>query len=130
MITVTAAVMEQDGKVLIARRRAELAHGECWEFPGGKIQADESPRDCLQRELREELNIEVKVDEHLGTHTHDDGQQQITLMFFRATWVAGAMHLRDHTEVRWVAARRLDEYEFTPGDRWFAGRLRRSGLPL
>jgi len=128
MILVTAAILERDGRVLIARRRSGLAHGDFWEFPGGKVDAGETPRQCLRRELKEELDIEVQVGEHLATHTHDDGNRQMTLMFYRVAWIAGSLHLKDHSEARWVAPRRLEAYEFTPADRWFADRLRRHGI--
>jgi len=120
MTTVAAAVMVRDGKVLIARRKTDLSNGGRWEFPGGKLKAGETPRNCLKRELMEELGITVTVSEKMGTGAYEDGCQSIRLLFYRTEWDAGRIRLRDHSEIRWVAARQLKNFDLTPADRDFA----------
>lgn len=120
MLTVAAAILVRDGKILIARRKKELTNGGRWEFPGGKIKAGETPRNCLKRELREEMGIEVTVAEKLGSHSHDDGRHSIHLLFYQTDWIAGEMRLRDHSEIRWVSERQLFDFDLTPADRQFA----------
>ena len=120
MLVVTAAIILSDGKVLIARRNPMLTKGSRWEFPGGKIKPGEDPRRCLAREIREELGIEIEVLDKLGTITHAEDQRSLKLLFYRANWTAGSLHLRDHSEIQWVRADRLSEYDLTPPDRRFA----------
>lgn len=123
MLVVTAAIILSDGKVLIARRNPMLTNGSRWEFPGGKIKPGEDPRRCLAREIREELGIEIEVLDKLGTITHAEDQRSLKLLFYRANWTAGSLHLRDHSEIQWVRADRLSEYDLTPPDRRFAERF-------
>ncbi|MBW2433964.1 MAG: NUDIX domain-containing protein [Deltaproteobacteria bacterium] len=61
MKVVTAAILEKDGKILIARRKADDRQAGQWEFPGGTLESDETPRECLQREMREEFGIRVRM---------------------------------------------------------------------
>jgi len=72
MIDVTAAVLIENGKVLIARRRPGASQAGLWELPGGKVRAGESPAQCLKREIREELGIEIVVEEFFGESVYDD----------------------------------------------------------
>lgn len=128
MRTVTAAILVYNDKILIARRKRELRNGGCWEFPGGKIKAGETPRQCLKRELKEEMGIEVKIAEQLGSETHDDGRGTIRLLFYRTDWISGDMRLQDHSEIRWVSERQLLKYDLTPADSQFAGEFKWSEL--
>jgi 8-oxo-dGTP diphosphatase len=127
MTTVTAAIIIRDGKVLIARRNPDLTNGGRWEFPGGKLKAGESPRGCLKRELKEELGIEAEVLDRIGTRTHKGEHRFLKLIFYKTIWITGEMRLRDHTEVQWVRANQLSEYDLTPADRRFAESFEISG---
>ena len=127
-ITVVAAVLVKDGKVLIARRKAGLTNGGRWEFPGGKLRPGETPPTCLKREIKEELGIAVEVKNEIGAITHDDRQRRIHLLFYRAEWAAGDVHLRDHSAIVWVSARHLLDYDLTPADRHFVQRFSWSNL--
>jgi 8-oxo-dGTP diphosphatase len=120
MLTVAAAVIVRDGKVLIARRDPRLTNGGRWEFPGGKLRANENPRSCLKREIKEELGIDSEVLENIGTVTHAEDDSLLKLFFFRTKWLDGDMCLRDHTEIRWVEPVQLSEFDLTPADRQFA----------
>ena len=120
MLIVTAAIIQSGEKVLIARRNPMLSNGGRWEFPGGKVKPGEDPRSCLKREIREELGIEITVLDKLGTITNAEDQRTLKLLFYRSNWMAGGLHLRDHSDIQWVRADRLSEYDLTPPDRQFA----------
>ncbi len=115
-ITVTAAVLEKDGRVLIARRKKgdRLAHK--WEFPGGKIEAGETPEICLRRELKEEFGIDVAVDGFVGRSSHRYPHGEIDLLAYRVTHLSGNFQLHDHEEILWVLPADLPSYDFSAAD--------------
>ncbi|MBN1772865.1 MAG: (deoxy)nucleoside triphosphate pyrophosphohydrolase [Deltaproteobacteria bacterium] len=116
MVRVTAAVLEVDGRVLIARRPAGERRGGLWEFPGGTLEPGEDPRDCLRRELREELGIEVEVGELLVRHVQAYEDVTIELSSYRARLVAGTPQAREHDALAWAAPDELPDYEFPAAD--------------
>ena len=98
------AFIVQDGKLLLLRRRPNDVHrpGE-WDIPGGRLEPGESPFLGLQREAKEEANIEIEIKQPLDVHyfVRDDGQQ-ITLMIFLCSLKSGEIHLsEEHTEYKW-----------------------------
>ena len=86
VIEVAAGVIFRDSRVLITQRRKDDHLGGLWEFPGGKREPSESYEDCLRRELREELGIEVEVGEVLASLTHAYPDKTVHLEFFRCAW--------------------------------------------
>jgi 8-oxo-dGTP diphosphatase len=114
---VTAAVIEEEGKVLIARRKTGDRFGGCWEFPGGKIEPGELPEEALKREIREELDIEVRVGDLLCSFPFRIRDINMELMAFRTTRMAGAIACREHDEIRWVDPADLPSFEMTEPDR-------------
>ena len=98
--------------MLAARRSAPSALAGGWEFPGGKVEADEAPSDALVRECREELGVEIAVGAHLGRAT-----DQIELHLYAAELVRGEPEaLEDHDELRWLALGELDSVAWLPVD--------------
>jgi 8-oxo-dGTP diphosphatase len=116
IIRVTAAILVKDRKVLLARRRAGGHQPNRWEFPGGKIEPGESPRQCLRRELSEEFSIETTVGEFLCSSLYRYDFGMIELMAFRVVWTGGWMALREHRAVRWASPETLSGYDFSPAD--------------
>jgi len=114
---VTAAVIERDGKVLVARRKPELVAGGLWEFPGGKLEAGETPERGLARELAEELGVPARVGEHLCTVPFSGEIASFELVVFRTELIGEDLRLTDHDEVRWLAPGDMDEAEFSKPDR-------------
>ena len=117
MTRVTAAVIERDGRVLIARRKSGDRFGGVWEFPGGKLEPGETPEAGLRREIDEELGMSIGIGPGLGSFPYVSPAWSIELIAFRAVWTTGTMILREHDEVRWVAPGELASYAFAEPDR-------------
>ncbi len=103
MQKVTAAVIERDGKILIARRKRDDSQAGKWEFPGGKLEAGETPEACLKRELREELGIETEVGAFLCSSRFVYPHMAVELLVYRTSYVSGEIALHEHDRVEWVA---------------------------
>jgi 8-oxo-dGTP diphosphatase len=116
MIRVTAALLVQDGMLLIAKRGPTARLPNLWDLPGGKVESNETPRACLKRELRERFGIEVTVKEYVGAHTHAYDFGTVELMVFKADWEKGDFSSKDHQEIRWAFPHELNQFEFAPAD--------------
>ena len=126
-VPVTAAIIRKDDKVLIAKRKRALM-GSPWEFPGGKLENNETFRECLKRELREEFDIDVEVGAFLCTQKHVlNCQSGINLHAYEVTHISGEFRLRDHEEIRWVTLEELEEYNFPDADRMIVKFLLKAG---
>ena len=117
IIRVTAAIIEKEGKILIAKRKAgdDLFAG-LWEFPGGKIEEGETPEECIARELKEELDIEVKVGKLISSNKHKYPHGIFELLAYRIKHISGAMILNDHDEIKWVTVDEISNFEFPPAN--------------
>jgi 8-oxo-dGTP diphosphatase len=116
MLKVVAAVVERNGRVLIAQRRPDDRLGGQWEFPGGKVEAGETPEAALVRELREEFAIESEVLGFVGANIHAYETFTIELLAYRVRYLAGAFALHDHQAIRWVTPAELSGYPFAAAD--------------
>ena len=116
MVTITAAVIEKNGRILIAKRKAGMRLGGLWEFPGGKMEPGENPRECLRRELQEELGIEAEIGDLLVSHIHEYPHGTILLLSYRARHLNGDFDLRDHDEVAWVEPNEFGRFDIAPAD--------------
>ncbi|GGD98308.1 (deoxy)nucleoside triphosphate pyrophosphohydrolase [Paenibacillus nasutitermitis] len=126
MIRVAAAIIEnRQGQLLIARRKKGKSQEGLWEFPGGKIEHKETAEECLKRELREEMNIEIEPYAYFGENDHWYGQTHIRLIAYRARFVSGEIRLVDHDENVWVNPNQLGEFTFAPADIKFVELLSR-----
>lgn len=116
MIRVTAAVIERDGKILIAKRKSTDRMGGRWEFPGGKLNLNESPEECLKRELKEELNIEAQIGEFICRSKFRYMLVPLELLVYRAKYVSGELKALEHDDIKWVLPADLNKYDFVKAD--------------
>ena len=117
MTTVVAAVIESNGRVLIAQRRNEGAHALKWEFPGGKVESGESPPDALIRELEEELAIRAQIGEEIMRYEYQyPGRPPILLIFYSVKGFTGEMQNLNFERIAWIAPHQLRDYDFLEGD--------------
>ncbi|EKD58422.1 MAG: hypothetical protein ACD_56C00132G0005 [uncultured bacterium] len=117
MKTATAAIISRNGKYLIAKRKAGGVVGGKWEFPGGKLEKNESPRDGLARELNEELAIDAEIGEFFDEHTHRYSAGSMRIFAFMVNFYTGKIELREHDEIRWVLAGELGKVDFIGNDK-------------
>jgi len=123
-IVVTAAVIERDGKVLIGQRRSGQQHALKWEFPGGKVEAGESPREALVRELWEELAILAEIEEEITHYEYTyPGRRPIHLYFFKVVKFDGEPRNQAFEQIVWESPSRFLDYDFLEGDVDFVRRL-------
>ncbi len=120
---VTAAVMRRADTVLLTRRPAAGLLGGLWEFPGGKLESEETLPECLQREIREELGVEVRVGVELGVFRHAYTHFKVTLHAFEAQIAAGEPQLLQADELRWVVLDDLPNFPMGKIDRQIAALL-------
>ena len=113
---VAAGLVFRDGKLLITRRPAAAHLGGLWEFPGGKREAGETFSECLVRELREELGIEVEVGPKLASVTHAYPEKTVTWNSFAAAGSGIEPRALGCPAFKWVAAAELKDYEFPAAD--------------
>lgn len=115
-IKVVGAVLVHDGRVFAAKRGPGKSMAGYWEFPGGKVEAYETPEAALARELREELKIDVTVGEFIVTATHEAGTTVIELSTYLCTIIEGVPVLTEHEEFRWLPVSELSDVEWAPAD--------------
>ena len=125
IIDVSAGLVFREGQLLITQRHAHAHLGGLWEFPGGKREAGESFADCLVRELREELGIEVEVGELIETIEHEYPEKCVRLKFFRCVWRAHEPRPLGCPAFAWITREELSRYEFPAADARLLERLSR-----
>lgn len=116
MKEVTAAIILRDNKILIAQRAPDDNLAGKWEFPGGKIEHGETLQECLKREIREELEVEIEVLDFFDESIYRYHNGTIKLMAFWCKWLSGDFTLQVHNQIAWVNHLELDLYNFAPAD--------------
>lgn len=115
-LIVTAAVIKDGNKILIAQRK-KGSHLELkWEFPGGKANLGENAEDCLIREIKEELNFDIAIEEIFDIICHDYDDRKIILMCYVCTIAKGKPEKIDCNDFTWVTPDEMDQYDFAPAD--------------
>ena len=128
---VVAALIERRGRILICRRREDQDHAGRWEFPGGKVEQGETPRQALSRELREELGIHVEPGREIKRYRYQyPGRKEIELRFFHIEEVGADIDGGQFAEIRWEPVERLSSFDFLAGDVDFVKALARGDLEL
>jgi A/G-specific adenine glycosylase len=122
-----AVIWNQDrSRVLIDQRRQEGLLGGLWEFPGGKIEPGETVQDCIQREIREELGIEITVGDRLISLDHAYTHFKVTLMVHQCQHLAGQPQPLECEQVRWVTLAELDDFPFPKANERIIAALRQT----
>ena len=120
MLRVVAGVIEREGKILIGQRPPGKSHALEWEFPGGKVEAGESPRAALARELREELDIEARIGREMTRYRFTyRSKNPLELIFFAIEHFSGEPVNLAFADIRWVPRSELSRYSFLEGDHAF-----------
>jgi len=120
---IAVGIIWKRGKILIAQRPAEKLLGGLWEFPGGHREKNESLAECVAREVREELGIEIAVEEKIATVAHAYSHFKITLHAFQCRWVRGTPRALGCAAWKWVAPRDLARYAFPAANRKIIARM-------
>jgi 8-oxo-dGTP diphosphatase len=117
MKRVVAALIFQEDKILVCQRTRHQTMPLKWEFPGGKIEEGEQPRDALHRELDEELGIDAKIGQEVSRIVHEyPGGGSVELRFFRVTEYKGIIENKIFRDVRWSLRSELSQYDFLEAD--------------
>ena len=117
MIHVTAAIIRSNGKILICRRGEGGSCAHLWEFPGGKIEAGETPFQCIVREIQEELSLKIKPLHVVDEYAYSYPDKDIMFTFIESEIVSGELQPLVHEEICWVVPEELTNYEWCPADR-------------
>lgn len=117
MINVVAALIENDRKILIARRSTGDPNvlGK-WEFPGGKVEADEDEKHAIEREIEEEFELKIRAEVFLINNICHYPTKVVDLKLYRCTYLSGEFNLHDHSEYKWVDKMDLLDYDLAPAD--------------
>lgn len=126
VIEVSAALIFHAGKLLITQRHAKSHLGGLWEFPGGKREPGETFEQCLIREIREELGVEISFGELFDEISHDYPEKSVHLKFFRCRLLSGEPQPLDCAAVAWVTPPELSDYEFPAADAQLLEKLKNS----
>jgi mutator protein MutT len=129
MVEVAAALIFRNGKLLITQRHANAHLGGLWEFPGGKREAGETFEQCLVREIREELGVEISVGELFDEISHDYPEKSVRLKFFICKLLSGEPQTLGCAAFKWIGKSELSDYEFPAADAQLLEKLRAYNLP-
>ncbi|RSJ60948.1 (deoxy)nucleoside triphosphate pyrophosphohydrolase [Streptococcus gordonii] len=117
IINVVAAAIEKDGKFFCAQRPEGKSLGGFWEFPGGKLEEGESPEQALIREIKEELNSEIKIVSYINEASYDYDFGTVVMKTYHAKLISGNLELLEHQNSTWLAPHELSTINWAPVDR-------------
>ena len=115
-IRVACGIIFEEDKILLCRRKAEKSLGGYWEFPGGKVEFDESETEAIIRELKEELAMQVEIGKHFKTIIHQYENLQIELIAYCCKFIQADFVLIDHDEIQWIKNTELLSFNLAPAD--------------
>jgi mutator protein MutT len=132
VLTVVAALIEENGKILVCQRKRGDTFELMWEFPGGKLHAGESPAAGLARELEEELGVSSEIGAEVlrAKHQYAQMSEPIELIFLRARITGGTIENRVFESLEWREPQTLPELNFLPADRDLINRLATGQLKI
>ena len=116
MLEVTAAIIHKDNKILICQRPANKNCGLLWEFPGGKIEPNETGEQCIVRECQEELGVTLQVRKEVIDVVYEYPDRTVHLHFFLCDIIEGTLEKKEHADFQWISWQELSQFEFCPAD--------------
>ena len=116
MIDVVAAVIKKNNLYFIAQRNRNKHFAYYWEFPGGKVDNQESFENALKREIKEELSINIKILNHIASEKHKDNKIDVEVHYFLCEYLNGKINLYEHEDMKWVQKNDLIKFKMAPGD--------------
>ncbi len=126
MLEVVAAIMNNEKKeVFIAQRNKPEKVAKKWEFPGGKIEEGENPKESLKREIREEFGIKIKVKDFFMENIYEYEHKKVRLLSYITKHISNKIEVREHNKAKWVDVKNLSSYEFVPADREIVENLKK-----
>lgn len=127
MIDVVAAIIKNsEGKILIAQRNLKKSQGGLWEFPGGKIEKNESKEEAIVREIKEELNMDIKVDSYFDEKIYNYPDKIIKLITLNCTMINNKYEVLEHEQIKWININEFKNYDFAPADIYFVDKIIKS----
>ena len=122
-IEVVAAVIQHKGRIFATQRGyGEFKDG--WEFPGGKMEANETPQEALKREIKEELDTEIEVNDLIDTINYDYPTFHLTMHCFWCTVKSGKLELLEHEDAKWLSKKELESVDWLPADKELLPKIR------
>ena len=122
-LLVAAAIIEYGGKILLARRKADSPYPLLWEFPGGKLEPGEDPKDCVTREIREELAIEIAVERIFDVIFYRYPERSVLVLAYHCRWLSGEIQDLEVAEHCWAFPADVMNFELLPADISLAQRI-------
>lgn len=116
IINVTCAIILKDEKILVAQRNEKMKLPLKWEFPGGKLELNETEIDSIKREIKEEINISIEVLQKLSNNIHDYGTFKINLIPFLVQYISGEIKLSEHKDYRLLERSQLLNLDWAEAD--------------
>ena len=113
---VVVAIIKKDDYYLLAKRNKDKYMGLKWEFPGGKVEKDESFEEALSREILEELNVNIEIHNKVAEERYQDDEINIVLHYYMCSLIDTDIVLSEHEAIEWVKKQDFLNYEFVPGD--------------
>ena len=116
-ILVVAALIKKDNNILIARRSTgdENVLGK-WEFPGGKVEPNETEEHAIEREIKEEFELDIKANKYITNNVCEYPTKTVDLRLYECEYISGEFKLHDHSEYKWVNINKLLNYDLAPAD--------------
>ena len=115
-VDVVAAIIKSEDYYLLAKRNKDKYMGLKWEFPGGKVEQNESFKEALSREILEELNVNIQIHKKVAEERYQDEEINIVLHYYMCSLIDNDIVLSEHEAIEWVKKQDFLKYEFVPGD--------------